>query len=56
MEIFNGFDVALPLPTRMLMGFSNFLIRLLVADRLRHDRGGHLVQALPGQRGRRAED
>ena len=26
MEIFNGFDVALPLPTRMLMGFSNFLI------------------------------
>ncbi len=26
MEIFNGFDVALPLPTQMLMGFSNFLI------------------------------
>jgi type II secretory pathway component PulF len=26
MEIFNGFNVALPLPTRMLMGFSNFLI------------------------------
>ena len=26
MEIFKGFDVALPLPTRMLMGFSNFLI------------------------------
>ena len=26
MEIFNGFDVELPLPTRMLMGFSNFFI------------------------------
>ena len=26
MEIFSGFQVALPLPTRMLMGFSNFLI------------------------------
>jgi type II secretory pathway component PulF len=26
MEIFSGFDVALPLPTRMLMAFSNFLI------------------------------
>jgi type II secretory pathway component PulF len=26
MEIFKGFDVALPLPTQMLMGFSNFLI------------------------------
>jgi type II secretory pathway component PulF len=25
-EIFNGFGVELPLPTRMLMGFSNFLI------------------------------
>jgi type II secretory pathway component PulF len=27
MEIFNGFGVELPLPTRMLMGFSSFLIR-----------------------------
>ena len=26
MEIFNGFGVELPLPTRMLMGFSTFLI------------------------------
>jgi type II secretory pathway component PulF len=26
MEIFNGFGVQLPLPTRMLMGFSTFLI------------------------------
>jgi type IV pilus assembly protein PilC len=26
MEIFNGFAVALPLPTRMLMGFSTFII------------------------------
>ena len=26
MEIFSGFQVALPLPTRMLMGFSNFII------------------------------
>jgi type II secretory pathway component PulF len=26
MEIFKGFDVALPLPTRMLMGFSTFLV------------------------------
>jgi type II secretory pathway component PulF len=27
MEIFNGFGVELPLPTRLLMGFSTFLIR-----------------------------
>ncbi|HEY5298115.1 MAG TPA: type II secretion system F family protein [Verrucomicrobiae bacterium] len=27
MEIFNGFGVELPLPTRMLMGFSTFLLK-----------------------------
>ena len=33
MEIFNGFDVELPLPTRMLIGFQHISHQLLVADR-----------------------